>query len=119
MAQSKDDRNMSPFSAAMPSMTPVFAIFNEMGGSFLESIATAQKDWVDFVHQRIKEDVAVSRQLIQCQSLPEWHQVYSQYLARSMEQYKQQSTKVVQRGQAVAEHIAEATENGKEGARRH
>jgi hypothetical protein len=50
-------------------------------------------------------------------SLPEWHQVYSEYLTKTLEQYKEQSSKVVQRGQAVAEHIAEAAENEKESAR--
>lgn len=125
MPQSKDDRNKSlnslaggMSSAFQPMMqTPMLAIFNEMTGSFMEAVATAQKDWVEFVHQRIREDVAVSRQLMQCQSLSEWHQVYSQYLGKTMEQYKEQSSKVVQRGQAVADHIAEATESGKESAR--
>ena len=37
------------------------AIFAEMNGTLLESVATAQKDWADFVDRRIKEDVAVSR----------------------------------------------------------
>jgi hypothetical protein len=34
--------------------------------SFLESVATAQKDWMDFVHRRVKEDVAASRKLMRC-----------------------------------------------------
>jgi len=97
--------------------TPMLAIFAEMNGTLLESVATAQKDWADFMHRRIKEDVAVSRQLMQCHSLADMHQVYSRYLATAFEQYKEQSTKVVQRGQAIAEHVAEATQNGKEGTR--
>jgi hypothetical protein len=36
---------------------------NEMSGSVLEAFAIVQKDWMVFVHQRIKEDVAVSRRL--------------------------------------------------------
>ena len=79
----------------------------------LESATTAQKEWADFLHLRIKEDVAVSRQLMQCHSLADMHQIYSQYFAKAFEQYQQQSTKVVQRGQSMAEHLAEAAENGK------
>jgi hypothetical protein len=97
---------------------PMMAILAEMNGSFLESVATAQKDWVDFVHRRIKEDVAVSRQLMRCQSLAEMHQVYSHYLRTAFEQYQKESEKVVQRGEIMAQHLAETTEAAvKEGAR--
>jgi len=121
MPQSKEERNQQLNSfgwGVQPMMhTPMLAIFAEMNGTLLESVATAQKDWADFVDRRIKEDVAVSRQLMQCHSLADMHQVYSRYLATAFEQYKEQSTKVVQRGQAIAEHVAEATENGKEATR--
>lgn len=104
----------------MPPMlgNPMVAIFAEMHGTFLESVATAQKDWMDFMHRRIKEDVAVSRQLMKCQSLAEMHQIYSQYLQTAFEQYQQQSEKVVQRGESMAQHLAETAEsNAKEAAR--
>jgi len=64
----------------------------------MESIATAQKDWSDFVHRRIKEDVAVGRRLMQSKSVADMHQVYSEYLNNAFEQYKEQSTKVIERG---------------------
>ena len=104
----------------MPSImqNPMMAILAEMNGSFLESVATAQKDWVDFVHRRIKEDVAVSRQVMRCQSLAEMHQIYSHYLRTAFEQYQKESEKVVQRGESMAQHLAETTEAAvKEGAR--
>ena len=97
---------------------PMMAILAEMNGSFLESVATAQKDWVDFVNRRIKEDVAVSRQLMRCQSLAKMHQIYSHYLRTAFEQYQRESEKVVQRGESMAQHFAETTEAAvKEGAR--
>ena len=82
-------------------------------GNCRVAVDLAQKEWADFVHRRIKEDVAVSRQLMQCHSLADMHQIYSQYFAKAFEQYHQQSTKVVQRGQSMAEHLAEAAENEK------
>jgi hypothetical protein len=124
MAQAKNSQRhaMNPM-AGMVGMQPIMqnpmmAILAEMNGSFLESVATAQKDWVDFVHRRIKEDVAVSRQLMRCQSLAEMHQVYSHYLRTAFEQYQKESEKVVQRGESMAQHLAETTEAAvKEGAR--
>jgi hypothetical protein len=98
---------------------PIMAILGEMNGSFLESVATAQKDWMDFVHRRIKEDVAVSRQLMRCQSLAEMHQIYAQYFQTAFEQYQRQSEKVAQRGESMAQHLAETAERAaKEGAAR-
>jgi hypothetical protein len=96
---------------------PMVAILAEMHGTVLESVAMAQKEWADFIHRRIKEDVAVSRQLMQCHSLADMHQIYAQYFAKAFEQYQQQSAKVVQRGQPVAEHLAETAEDGTESAR--
>ena len=124
MAQAKNSQRhaMNPM-VGMVGMQPIMqnpmmAILAEMNGSFLESVATAQKDWVDFVHRRIKEDVAVSRQLMRCQSLAEMHQIYSHYLRTAFEQYQKESEKVVQRGESMAQHLAETTEAAvKEGAR--
>ena len=120
MAQTKHDKlELNSFTWGMQPVlqTPMFAILAEMNGTLLESVATAHKDWADFIHRRIKEDVAVSRQLVQCHSLADMHQVYAQYLTKAFEQYHEQSTKVVQRGQSVAEHLAVATEKAQESAR--
>jgi hypothetical protein len=115
MASSKESQRlpMNPFGmVAMPPImqNPVMTIMAEMHGSFLEGIATAQKEWMDFIHRRIKEDVAASRQLMRCTSLAEMHEVYSDYFETALEQYQKQSQKVVQRGQSMAQHLAETTE---------
>jgi hypothetical protein len=105
---------------SMPTMmqNPMMTILAEMNGSFLESVATAQKDWMDFVHRRIKEDVAMSRELMRCQSLPEMHQVFSHYFQTAFEQYQKQSQRVVERGESVAQHLTETAEAAaKESAR--
>jgi hypothetical protein len=121
MPQTKEDRSQSMNSFAWGVQpiprAPMIAIVAEMNGTLLESAAMAQKEWADFVHRRIKEDVAVSRQLMQCHSFADMHQIYSQYFAKTFEQYQQQSAKVVQRGQSVAEHLTETAENGKESGR--
>jgi len=112
MAQSKEERSQPLNSVAWgipPIMhTPMFSILAEMNGTLLEGVVTAQKEWADFMHRRIKEDVAVSRQLMQCHSLADMHQVYSQYLTRAFEQYEEQSSKVVRRGESMAQHTAES-----------
>src|SRR5262245_16778969 len=97
---------------------PMMAIVAEINGTLLESLATAQKDWTDFVHRRIKEDVAVSRRLMSCHSLADMHEVYAQYFKTAFEQYQQQSQKVVERGQTMAQHLAETSEEATKEASR-
>lgn len=119
MPQSHEERNQ-PLNWFLPSpimQTPLFAIVAEMSATLLEAVATAQKEWANFVERRIKEDVAFLRQLIQCRSPAEMARVYADYLQEAFEQYQEQSTRVVQRGQSIAEHLAESAEDKKEAAR--
>ena len=53
----------------MPSMlpgNPLLAIATDANGKLLESVASAQKDWTEFVHRRVKQDIAVSQQRERC-----------------------------------------------------
>jgi hypothetical protein len=124
MAQGKDPpRQANAYPGSTSGMhpflnNPMMTILAELNGTLLESVATAQKDWVNFLYRRIREDVAVTRQLMKCHSIGEMHHVYSQYLQNALEQYQEQSKKVVQRGESIAQHVAETTEaTGIEGAR--
>lgn len=120
MAQPKEEKHtLNSFTWGIHPMlqTPMFAILAQINGTLLESMATAQKDWADFFHRRIKEDVATSRQLMQCHSVADMHQVYSEYLNKAFEHYQEQSSRVFQRGQSIAEHLAETGETAKEASR--
>jgi hypothetical protein len=123
MAQSKEERGHLGNSFMGVGLTPTFAnpmltILADMNATFLEGLATAQKDWADFVQRRTREDVAVTRQLLKSHSLADMHQIYSQYLQTAFQQYRDQSEKVVQRSESIDQHLAETTEaSTKEAAR--
>jgi Phasin protein len=123
MAQSKEERNRSGGNSIawrMPGAftNPMLTILADLNGTLLEGVATAQKEWAEFVQKRIREDVAVSRQLLNCHSLADMHQVYSRYFETALQQYQEQSEKAVQRGESMTQHLAETTEgNAKEAAR--
>ena len=124
MAQSKEGRRQSPPSKegrrqggnspalgmAPVMFNPMMTIFAELNATTMEGFAAAQKDWADFVQRRIREDVAVTRQLMNCQSMADMHQVYAQYLRTAFKQYREQSEHVVQRSASMTQHLAEATE---------
>lgn len=114
MAQAKDDRtqmaNALSFGMTTPFINPMMTIFTDLSGTLAEGLATAQRDWADFVQRRIREDVAVTRQLMNCHSLADMHQVYSHYLQTAFQHYREQSEKVLRRSESVAQHLAETTE---------
>jgi FMN phosphatase YigB (HAD superfamily) len=114
MAQPKDDRThiANAFSLGIPApfINPMMTIFTDLGGTLVEGLATAQRDWADFVQRRIREDVAVTRHLMNCHSLADMHQVYSQYLQTAFQHYREQSEKVLRRSESVAQHLAETVE---------
>ena len=112
MAQAKDDRTQmaNAFGMPTPFINPMITIFTDLSGTLVEGLATAQRDWADFVQRRIREDVAVTRRLLNCHSLADMHQVYSQYLQTALQHYREQSEKVVRRSESIAQHLAETTE---------
>jgi hypothetical protein len=64
MAQSKEERGHRGNSFMGSDLTPAFTnpmltILADMNATFLEGLATAQKDWADFVQRRTREDVAL------------------------------------------------------------
>jgi hypothetical protein len=106
MAEARNGQRTSGNSSAWAILpvagNPLLAVAANINGKWLEHVASAQKDWAEFVHRRVKEDIAASRRLMNCQSLADMQEVYSQYLRTAFEQCRDQSEKVVQRGQSMA-----------------
>src|SRR5262245_6681070 len=98
------------FGWALPSIAgnPLFAVVTDINGRLLESAARVQKDWAEFVHLRVKEDIAVSQRLMNCQSLADMQQVYSQYFQTAFEQYREQSERAVQRSTSMTDAVVES-----------
>jgi hypothetical protein len=90
---------------------PLLAVMTDINGKLLESVANTQKDWADFVHRRVKEGIAASHQLMNCQSLSDMHEIYSQYLRTVFAQYREHSERLVQRGKSMTEQLAQAMES--------
>ena len=105
--------SVNSFAWPMPSMlpgNPLLAVATDVNGKLLESVASAQKEWVEFVHRRIKENLAASQRLLNCKSLTDVQEVYSQYLLTAFEHYREQSEKVVQTGKSITEGLVQTTE---------
>ena len=112
-ARHEQRASANSFAWPMPSMlpgNPLLAIATDTNGKLLESVVSAQKGWVEFVHQRIKENVAASQRLLNCKSLTDVQEVCSQYLLTALEHYREQSEKVIQTGKSMTEGLVQTTE---------
>jgi hypothetical protein len=101
------------FAWPMPSMlpgNPLLAVATDANGKLLESVASAQREWVEFVHRRITENIAASQRLLSCKSLADVQKVYSQYLQTAFEHYREQSEKVVLTGKSMTEGLVQTME---------
>jgi Phasin protein len=115
MAEVRHEQRTSVNSLAwpMPSMlrgNPLLAVATDVNGKLLENFASAQKEWVDFVHRRVKENLAAPQRLLSCKSLTDVQEAYSQYLLTAFEHYREQSEKVVQTGKSITEGLVQTTE---------
>jgi len=109
--QSTTDNSLTWPIPPVPASNPLLAVLTDINGKLLESAARAQKDWSEFVHRRVKQDISVSQQLMNCQSLKDMQQIYSRYLQTAFEQYREQSEKAVQSGKTMTEKLAQAIES--------
>ena len=100
------------FAWPVPPVTanPLFGLVTDFHGKLLESVAGAHRDWAEFVHRRVLEDVAVSRRLAKCQSLADMQQVYSQYLQTALEHCRTQSERGVERGKSMTDAVVQSME---------
>jgi hypothetical protein len=84
------------------------SLLADFNGKLLQSVAGAQKEWADFVNRRVKEDVAVSQQLIGCRSFADMHDVYITYVRRAFDQYQEHSQRAGHRAQSTADELETA-----------
>ena len=111
--EQRTDTGANSFAWPIPSMlpgNPLLAVATDANGKLLESVASAQKEWVEFVHRRIKENVAASQRLLNCKSLTDVQEVYTQYVLTAFEHYREQSEKVVQTGKSMTEGLGQTME---------
>ena len=114
MTEVRHEQRTSVKSFAWPTSmlpgNPLLAVATDVNGKLLESVASAQKEWVEFVHRRIKENLAASQRLLSCKSATDVQEVYSQYLLTAFEHYREQSEKVVQTGKSMTEGLGQTME---------
>ena len=120
MPQSHNDKHQ-PLNLHLGSFpiaqNPFFSVLLNVNATLFQSLATAQKQWAGFVHQRVSEDLAASRELMRSQSPADFFRICSGYWSTLMTQYQEQAARMAEHGQSLAEHLEESAEPSKETTR--
>ena len=105
MAETNETRETSWSNADVPQ--PMLAEFN---GVLFETMLASQRDCLEFLHRRMKEDTSLAQQLLACRSLPDMYVISSRYLRIAADQYLEQSEKAIRHSRCAAEQVALAIE---------
>lgn len=73
--------------------------------SWAEAMTEIGQEVLDFVSERVKEDMATQRALLSANSVSEFQKVQADFLRTAIEQYSQETSKLVQMGTDILPRI--------------
>ena len=109
----KEDRHQpgsSPvgLQASMEMQRPAAQTMLEVNRRLYDGIIEINKEWTSFVNGRLKEDLAVPKQLAACKSMQDMLGVYAEYVERACSQYQSGFEQMARLGRAMAEDTMNA-----------
>ena len=110
---------MLPFSfeALMEFNRPALAAMAQMNGKVYDGIATLNKNWAAFVNRRLKEDLAMPKQLAACKTVQEMYGVYSEFFQNAYADYQSEFEQMTKLGKTLADDTMQAIQSHVEEAR--
>jgi hypothetical protein len=101
---------MVPFGleALMELNRPALAAMAQMNGKVYENIAAMNKNWVSFVNRRLKEDLAMPKQLVACKTVQEMYGVYADFFQTAVADYQSEFEQMSKLGKSLADETMHA-----------
>lgn len=91
---------LSPESTGL--WNPMLSGMQYWNGAFGKAIMAINSEWLGFLNQRIKEDVALPQQLASCKSADEaWH-VYVEFCQKAVADYQHEFAELARLGTSMA-----------------
>lgn len=94
--------------AIMEMQRPAAQTMLEMNRRLYDGMIEINKEWTSFVNGRLKEDLAVPKQLAACKSMQDMLGVYADYVERACSQYQSGFEQMAKLGRAMAESTINA-----------
>ena len=102
------------FEAFMELNRPALTAVAQMNGKVYDGLAAMNKNWVAFVNQRLKEDLAMPQQLAACKTVQDMYGVYTEFFQTAYAAYQAQFEQMSKLGKSLAEDTVQAVQSGAE-----
>lgn len=97
---------VSAFQAWVNLNRPVIAAMTEINGKLIEQFSRANNEWIGFLGRRINEDLAASKRLMDCKSMPEVFEAYQEFAKRAQQHYSSEVQYFARLNQNIADETA-------------
>jgi hypothetical protein len=104
------------FEALMEMHRPALTAMAQMNGKVYDGLATMNRNWAAFVNRRLKEDMAMPKQLAACKTVQDMYGVYAGFFQTAMAHYQAEFEQMTKLGKSLAEETAEVVQSGTEEA---
>jgi hypothetical protein len=105
------------FEALMELNRPALQAMAQMNGKVYDGIATLNKNWVAFLNQRLKEDLAVPQRLAACRTVQEMCGVYAGFFQNACVQYQSELEQMTKLSKSLADDTIQVIQARVEEAR--
>lgn len=85
-----------------------------LGTRWVETMSDIGAEWLNFVAERVREDVKTQHALLHAKSLPEIHQIQADFLQKAMDDYHDETGKIVQFCNETMEEIRAKADEAKD-----
>ena len=102
------------FEAFMEFNRPALTAVAQMNGKVYDGLAAMNRNWVGFVNQRLKEDLAMPQQLAACKTVQDMYGVYTEFFQTACAAYQTQFEQMSKLGKSLAEDTVQAVQSGAE-----
>ena len=82
---------------------PALNAMAQMNGKVYDGLAAMNKNWVGFVNQRLKEDLAMPQQLAACKTVQDMYGVYTEFFQTACAAYQTQFEQMSKLGKSLAD----------------
>jgi hypothetical protein len=97
---------------------PALTAMAQMNGRVYDGIATMNKNWAAFVNRRLKEDLAMPKQLASCRTVQEMYGVYAEFFQNACADYQSEFEQMTKLGKSLADETMQAIQSRMEEATR-
>jgi hypothetical protein len=97
---------------------PALTAMAQVNGKVYENLAAMNQHWAEFVNRRLKEGLAVPKQLAACKSVQDLYGVYADYFQAAVTDYQAELEQMSKLGKTLADDTVQAMQTRPNGDER-